>query len=328
MAPLVLDEAQLRSCLGIDDRSLDCVEAAFTWLAEGRVSMPPVLHFDIGEFGDVDVKGAYVRGEDAFAIKIGTGFFGNSALGLPNCGGIVVVLDARNGLFRGVFFDNGYLTDLRTGLAGAVAARHLALQNVETVGVVGTGAQARYQIECLALVREFDRLLVAGRDPGRVRIYCDEMAERLGVTATPAGSVEALVRGSQIVVTTTQSTKALIEAGWLHPGLHITAMGSDLPGKQEIDPQALARADLVVCDSLAQCLIGGELQHAGAAGVEIAATELGEITSGRSRGRTSDTQITICDLTGTGVQDTAIALEAYRQAVAQGLAATINEPIH
>jgi ornithine cyclodeaminase len=116
----------------------------------------------------------------------------------------------------------------------------------------------------------------------------------------------------------------LVVADWLHPGLHITAMGSDAAGKNELHPDVLRLADLVVCDSRAQCARGGELQHALAGGGELTVTELGLITSGRGPGRQSAAQITVCDLTGTGVQDTAIALLAYRKAIAAGLGTRID----
>ncbi len=217
----------------------------------------------------------------------------------------MVVLPAETGFLEAVLLDNGYLTDLRTALAGAVAAKHLAPATVRVAGVVGTGVQARLQAECLRLVRPYERLLVWWRNPERVEAYRRDMETRLGVSVEAASSLEALVAESQCVVTTTASRAPLIDAAWLHPGLHITAMGSDLPGKQELAPEVLWRADRLVCDRHSQCLLLGELQHA--PDLESQAVELGEITSGREPGRVEDSSITVCDLTGTGVQDTAIA---------------------
>ena len=223
-----------------------------------------------------------------------------------------------------MFLDNGYLMDLRTGLAGAVAAKHLAPDGIQTAGVIGTGVQARYQIESLALVRPFARVLVHGRDPDRVAAYCADMSARLGVPVTPADSLEALVRSAQVVVTTTPSTRPLIRADWLHPGLHITAMGSDLPGKQELDTQILHRADLVVCDTIQQCLVGGELQHMAQAGIQRDVFELGAFTAGTRPATRPDDAVSVCDLTGTGAQDTAIAVEAYARVRAAGLGTVIG----
>jgi ornithine cyclodeaminase len=289
--------------------------------------MPPIMHLEVSDHnGDVDIKSAYVRGLEHFAVKLGSGFFDNVKRGLPSSSAMMVLLSAETGFCTAVLLDNGYLTDLRTGLAGAVAARHLAPESVSTVGVIGTGAQARYQIRSLKLVRDFDRLLVFGRDPGRLSAYLEAMRKQLGVDTQRAQSILELVTESDLVVTTTPSTQALIQADWLHPGLHITAMGSDLGGKQELDPQVLVGADLLVCDRRSQCATMGELQHAIAAGLisrDEGVVELGLITSRQHPGRSSADQITVCDLTGTGVQDTAIAVLAYARAQALGLGTEI-----
>jgi len=325
MSVLVLTEQEIRQVAGLNESALTQVEQAFTWLDQGLVSMPPVMHIEVDEQSDVDIKGAYVKGQAAFAVKMASGFFGNAEQGLPTGSGMVVLLSAETGFCQCVFLDNGYLTDLRTGLAGAVGARHLAPEHVDTVGVLGAGAQARYQVESLKLVRDFNRVLVSGRTAENQQRYAIEMADRLGVDVTVADSVEQLVKESQVVVTTTPSRTPVLSADWIHPGLHITAMGSDLPGKQELDPVILGSADLVVCDSRAQCEIGGELQHGVRVGAIDAAdvVELGRVTSGQHPGRETAEQITVSDLTGTGVQDTAIALAAYAAAVAKGCGTTV-----
>ena len=327
MTVLVLTEAELRDSAPMDDETLTQVENAFTWLAEGKVAMPPVMHIEVDAQSDVDIKSAYVRGLDAFAVKLASGFSNNPSLGLRSFSGMMVLMSARTGFCEAVLLDNGYLTDLRTGLAGAVAARHLAPENPGTVGVIGAGAQARYQIESLALVRNFVRVLVAGRSRENVDAYVADMTSRLAVEVHAADSIEQVVRESQIVVTTTQSREPLLQADWLHPGLHITAMGSDFPGKQELDPNILGAVDRLVCDRKTQCVIAGELQHGVSAGLIDADTdviELGQVTSGQVPGRTDAQQITLCDLTGTGVQDTAIAVIARDKALARGLGSTIE----
>ena len=176
--------------------------------------------------------------------------------------------------------------------------------------------------ELLALVRSFQRLLVAGRSPDNVESYVKDMSSRLGIEVVVADSLEQVVRESQVVVTTTQSKEPLIRKEWLHPGLHITAMGSDFPGKQEIHQEVLVAVDRLVCDSKAQCFIGGELQHGVAAGLlddNSDIIELGQVTSGKVPGRTDPGHVTLCDLTGTGVQDTAIALIARDKALERGM---------
>lgn len=322
MAIIVLTEADIRACTPMDEAALAAVEQAFTWLAEGKVAMPPIMHIEVAESrGDVDIKSACVRGLDSFAVKIASGFFDNPKLGLPSSSAMMVVLSARTGFCEAVLLDNGYLTDLRTGLAGAVAAKHLAPAVVDTVGIVGAGAQARYQLECLRMVRQFTRVLVRGRSPQNVAAYVGDMTRALGVEVVEADSMEQLVGESQLVVTTTPSRDAIIREEWLHPGLHVTAMGSDLAGKQELDARVLARADRLVCDSKSQCFSMGELQHGLAAGVidrQSQIDELGAITAGTAAGRRSAEEITLCDLTGTGVQDTAIATLTVARARASG----------
>ncbi|MBV7377679.1 cyclodeaminase [Maritimibacter dapengensis] len=303
----IVTEAELRSALTLDLSIVDVVEQAFAKLAEGGVVMPPILSMELAEAnGEVDVKTAYIPGFDGFAIKVSPGFFDNPKLGLPSLNGLMILFSAKTGLVEAVFLDNGYLTDLRTAAAGAVAARHLAPERVEVAGVIGTGVQARLQMQAAHLVRPFERVLVHGRNPDHAKACAADLRESLGVAAEVT-SGEDLVARSQLVVTTTPAKEPVLMADWLHPGLHITAMGSDQSGKNEIEPAALVAADLYVCDRVSQCEVSGELEAARAAG-QMAGTppELGSIIAG-GPGRMSQDQVTICDLTGTGAQDTAIA---------------------
>lgn len=320
----ILSEDDLRSVAGIDQPCLDAVAEAFAWLAQGKADMPPIMHISAREHhGDIDVKGAYVAGIPTVAIKIASGFFDNPARGLPAGNAMMVLLSAETGFCQAVLLDNGYLTDLRTGLAGTVAARYLAAEQVATVGVLGTGVQARYQVRCLALERAFTRVLVWGRNPDRVNDYIRDMQHELGgQVQILSASREQAVRQSQVVYTTTPSTTPLLEPDWLQPGALLCAVGADFPGKQELHPDVLRRADRVVCDRLSQCLHNGELQHLAQGGrLPIAVDELGELVTGEKPPREDETQVIVCDLTGTGVQDTAIANLAYQRAVQDGLGA-------
>ena len=318
MSARVLNEDELRRVVGINEEALDAVEQAFTWLQEDRVDMPPIMHISASDKnGDIDVKSAYVSGMPYIAIKIASGFYDNPQRGLPAGSAMMVLLSADTGFCEAVLLDNSYLTDLRTGLAGAVAARYLAPSTVDTVGVIGTGVQARYQVECLALLRQFSRLRVWGRNREHAKRYADDMAARHGLDVTVCDIPDDVAQGAQVVITCSASSEPLLTAGALHPGLHITAVGADFPGKQELDAEILRRADILVCDRLSQCRANGEIQHLLAdgelpAGIDL--VELGELTTGARQGRTSDAEITVCDLTGTGVQDTAIANLAYRKA--------------
>lgn len=316
----ILTETDLRRAVTLGAPVIKAVEEAFRLLASGKVIMPPILSMEIAEaHGEVDVKTAYLPGFEHFAIKVSPGFFDNPKLGLPSLNGLMILFSAKTGLVEALLLDNGYLTDVRTAAAGAVAARHLAPQTVETAGVLGTGVQARLQIEAAHLVRPFSKVLVWGRDPSKAEACARDIAERLGIDAQVA-SAERVVRDSQLVITTTPSREPVLKAAWLHPGLLITAMGSDQGGKNEIDPQAIAMATLYVCDRVSQAEKLGELRSAREAGLlqNVIPPELGEIVSGARTGRSSPHDIIICDLTGTGAQDTAIATHALRAAKAAG----------
>lgn len=320
---LILNEKELRACVALDAAALAAVESAFAQMARGEAEVPAPMGIVVPEReGEVHIKSAYLRGHDGFAVKIASGFWRNAAEGLPVSSGMMVLLDARTAFPQALLLDNGYLTEVRTALAGAIAAKYLAPATVRTVGVIGAGMQARMQAEALRLTRAFERVRVWARRPEAAQDYAAEMSAKLGVEVRAAASIAEVVRESDVVITTTPARQPLVMAADVHPGLHITAMGSDGPGKQELDPLVLARADLVVCDRRAQCERLGELQHAGAAGLDaskLPIVELGEVITGAKPGRTGAPQITVCDLTGVGVQDTAIASLAYAKARARGL---------
>ncbi|GAB4514061.1 MAG: ectoine utilization protein EutC [Roseibium sp.] len=321
----LVTEADLRRTVTLDLEVIDCIAEAFRNLASGKVVMPPVLSMALPQINaEVDVKTAYVPGLEGFALKVSPGFFDNPKLGLPSLNGLVVLLSARTGLVEAVFLDNGYLTDVRTAAAGAVAARCLAPEDCSTVGVIGTGVQARLQVLAAGRVRTIETVLVWGRDGGKAERLAAELSDELGVAAEACTDRAELVGRSRLVITTTPAREPLLDADWLHPGLHITAMGSDQEDKNELDPQILVRADTVVCDRISQCEMLGELRSALATGA-LADTskvaELGSVLAGTAVGRRSEDDVTVCDLTGTGVQDTAIATFALGK-VRQGRAGT------
>ncbi|MCG6859426.1 MAG: cyclodeaminase [Salaquimonas sp.] len=323
----IVTEAELRQAVKLDLAVIDVVEQAFAALAEGMVVMPPILSMAIPKAnGEVDVKTAYIQGFDGFAIKVSPGFFDNPKLGLASLNGLMILFSARTGLVEALFLDNGYLTDIRTAAAGAVAARHMAPQTVETAGVFGTGVQARLQMEAAHLVRPFSKVLVWGRDMARAEACAADLANGLGIEAAAEADPARLVTESQLVVTTTPSREPVLQAEWLHPGLHVTAMGSDQEGKNEIDPRALIQADAYVCDRVSQCEKLGELRTAIEAGLWRGGTppELGEVVSGAVRPRRHDSDVTVCDLTGTGAQDTAIATHARKLCLAVSAGSIIS----
>ena len=315
---IILTEAELRKVIGLDLDAVGCIEEAFAALATKAVAMPPILRLDIPDYrGEVDVKTAYIPGIEGFAIKISPGFFDNPKIGLPSTNGMMVLLSSRTGLVQALLLDNGYLTDIRTAAAGAVAAKHLSRGNASVAAIFGAGMQARLQLEALTLVRPIREARIWARDAAKAESAAAELAVRLGFPVTPILDPRRAISGADIVVTTTPSEAPIIQTGWLEPGQHLTAMGSDAEHKNEIDPAIIARADLYVADSLKQTRRLGELHHAIDAGLveaDAVFAELGQIVAGRMPARTSSDQITIADLTGTGIQDTAIATLAFARA--------------
>jgi len=318
----LLFEPEIRGLIGPKEAIRE-VREAFAKLARGEAVLPGVIGIDIPEHrAEVHVKGAYLKGAPYYSIKEAAGSWNNPAKGLPIGSGLVLVFDAETTFPRAILFDNGYLTDLRTGAAGAVAADLLAKRDIDRVGMVGVGYQGRYQLEALLQVRAPDRVIAVARDEAKVSAYCREMEAKHGVPVVPAKTVEQAVRGSDLVVTSTPATTPIVRADWVGPGMHITAVGSDGPDKQELEVAVLAKADKVVADRLEQCAALGEIHHALVAGAlrrEDVYAELGEIAAGIKRGRESDEEITIADLTGVGVQDAAVANLVVREATRRGL---------
>jgi ornithine cyclodeaminase len=318
----ILTEAELRDLVPLDLDEVDCIEAGFNTLAGGRVVMPPIMTLLVPDHnGEVCVKSAYVPGIDSFAMKMSPGFFDNPKLGLPSTSGLMVLFSSLTGMLEALLLDNGYLTDVRTAAAGAVAARHLARKDAGRACIIGAGVQARMQLKALTLVRGIQSAVIWARDAAKAEATVAALRDELGIEIAADTDIEHAVTGADIVVTTTPSATPLVRADWLQPGQLVIAMGSDQEHKCELDPDCLTRATLYVPDSQSQCAVKGELRSAIEAGLianDQSFSELGDITSGKSRGRSSDSDIIVADLTGTGVQDTAIATLARQRADAAG----------
>ncbi|WP_454623229.1 cyclodeaminase [Brucella anthropi] len=314
----ILTEADLRQIIALELESVACVEDAFRALASGGVSMPPILRLDIpAERGEVDVKTAYIPGIDSFAIKVSPGFFNNPSIGLPSTNGLMIQFSAKTGLIEALLLENGYLTDVRTAAAGAVAAKYLARENARVATIIGAGMQAGMQLEALTLVRPITEARIWARNFDSAKKAAQNFTQKLGIPVTAIADAKEACDGTDIIVTTTPSETPLIKAEWLAPGQHVTAMGSDAEHKNEIDPTLFQRSIIYVADSLSQTRRLGELHHAISAGIVAADTvfpELGQIVLNAPTFQRKAEDITFCDLTGTGVQDTAIARLATERA--------------
>ena len=302
-------------CRDIDFAPL--IEAGFAAYSEGRVVVPPVgeLSFSAPP-GDTHIKYGYIKGDDCFVVKIASGFYHNPSQGLPSNSGMMLVFSQHTGLPQAVLLDEGYLTDVRTAVAGRIAAQYLAPAEVESIGILGTGIQARLQLLELRLLTPCRQAVVWGRSEAHLKDY-REALEGEGFSVRTTKAAADVASSCNLIITATPSSVPLLSADQIRPGTHITAMGSDTPHKQELDPAILSRADLVVADSRSQCRERGEIAKALAAGLveETQIVELGEIIAGKAAGRTGKEQITVADLTGVAVQDIQIA-----KAVCRGLA--------
>jgi alanine dehydrogenase len=322
----ILTQREVQSCLPMD-RTIEAVREAYVAFAKGSVELAPVAHLDVRKHnGEVDIKSGYVEDFGLIGTKIASGFYDNQKLGLPPGVAVIVLMDLKTSMPLAVM-DGTYITAYRTGAAGAVAADLLARKDSTKVGVVGAGTQARMQILALNEIFSLEEIKVwdvvekAGRD------YATEMSSKLGIEVKARNKVENVVEGTDIVVTVTPSREALVNAEWIGEGVHINAIGADGPGKQELDPMIVKKADKVVVDSLAQCRRIGEIQHALSQGIITEAdvhAEIGQILLGEQVGRESMKEITLFDSTGIAAQDIAAAHVVLEQAKSKDLGQVIN----
>jgi ornithine cyclodeaminase len=284
-----------------EDEIVVLIEEGFRRFSRGEADVMAVGHLAFTDPpGDCHVKGGYLRGDDVFAMKLATSFYRNPAIGLSSSNGFSVVVSAETGTVLAILDDGGYLTDLRTALTGGIAARLIAPADARVLGVVGSGIQAKLQARIVARMLGIDTILAWARDPAR--------AAAIG---QPVG-LEELAAGADVIVTTTPSATPLLTAGMARPGLRIVAVGADSPGKNEIAPDLMARARIVV-DSRKQCIDHGDTASAIAAGLigEDGLIELGDLLA--SPIAFGGEEIVIADLTGVAIQDVQIAKAVWRR---------------
>lgn len=308
--PRIAELDEIKAALA-DLDLLPAIEAGFAAYSQGRSNVPPVGEL-LMDRGEVHIKYGCIEGDSNYVIKVASGFFSNPARGLPTCNGMMLLFSQETGAPVAILLDQGHLTDVRTAVAGAIGAKYLAPRNVARIGILGTGVQARLQLEYLMPVVACREVLVCGRTPARLAACADDMA-RLGFRVETTAAPRDLGAECNLIVTTTASHAPQIRAADLRPGTHVSAIGSDTPDKQELEAAVLARADLVVADSIPQCRLRGEIFKALEAGVlaEDGLVEIGGIIAGEAAGRGADHQITVFDSTGVAVQDIMIAPGVY-----------------
>lgn len=294
----------------IDLRNIaPAIEDAYRAASVGEVNLPPVGHITFPDLNaDCHIKYGHLSGSESFVIKVATGFPTNTAQDLETGNGLVLVMSAKTGAVQAVLHDEMLPTDVRTGIGGAIASRALALSDSQCVLIVGTGPQAPRQIEAhAALMPNPLRFELWGRNANRAGELVETLSKEFDVNN--AKDLEKATKRADIIVTATGATAPLIHSDWVKAGTHITAVGADAPGKQELDPALVARADLIAVDLVLQCLDHGEISHAFQAGLIRAndIIELGALLDSPQSGRSTDEQITLVDLTGIAAQDIAIA---------------------
>ena len=288
------------------------IEKGFQAYSEGRVIVPPIGEMILDK-GEVHIKYGFVKKDEYYVIKVASGFYGNPTIGLPSGNGLMLLYSQETGELISILLDEGHLTDIRTAVAGSIAAKYLAPSIVNKIGIVGAGTQGRLRLSYLKNVVDCRHVLVWGMNQTEVDAYKSDMEKEGFYIETTLNSAEIL-RQCNLVVTTTPAKSPVISYTDLRKGTHITAVGSDTAEKQEVDSRILRDADIVVADSIEQCMARGEIYKAIVAAdlKKEKVIELGNVISGTAKGRTSYQQTTIADLTGVAVQDISIASAVYR----------------
>lgn len=298
MRVLTLDEIR---GVATRDRVIEVVRSALIAHSEGRTQVPPPVHLTFADAdGDAHVKAGHLLRAKTFSVKLASGFYGNRRLGLPSNHGLIVVSSAQTGEVAAVLEDEGWLTAWRTAAAASLATDALARPGPIALAVIGTGLQARLAVDWHRALRPLRRVVIAGRRPEAVA----QLAREVG--GERADSPVTAVSEADAVLTATAARAPLFEAGVVRPGTHITALGADLPGKQELPVELLSRATLFA-DDLGQSLDHGDLGH----GLRVGAVRSGDVRllgdvlrDGLER---ADDAITVADLTGVGALDAAVA---------------------
>ncbi len=304
----ILNKEQIAAALDLET-ALSRVEQSFRLYSKGQVTAPPVTYLGFEDPpGDCHIKSAHLHGEPVFAIKIATGFYDNPSRGLPSSNGLIIVISATTGTPLALLQDEGLLTDMRTGLAGVVATSVARPNGFGTVGIIGTGIQARLQLEYLHKLKGPVRARVWGRTPAAVEQYLDELRTG-GLEIEACDTVSDLCAECDTLITTTPSTTPLVESEWVRAGTHITAIGADAEGKQELDANLFARASGVLVDSREQCVDHADTHHAVAANIiePDFPVEIGEALEGTPWRNNPAGDITIADLSGLGASDAIVA---------------------
>lgn len=321
---LILSERDARALVGVED-AIQAVERTFVAMAREQARNYPVVREVLGYQDAVfGVKTGADTSAPLLGLKAGGYWPHNAQRGLTNHQSATVLFDPETGRAQAVVSAN-YLTGVRTGAASALATRALSRPDSSVLAILGTGVQSVYQLKATLAVRAIRRVRAWDPSAEQLRNFGRAVTE-LGLAFEPQPGPREAIAEADVVITVTPSQKPLVEAGWLRPGTHVSAMGADTKGKQELAAQVVAEAAVYV-DEPAQAVSIGECQHAFAAGLITLADlrgTLGEVIAGLRPGRRSDSEITLFDGTGVALQDLAVADLAVRLATGQGVGVRVE----
>lgn len=276
------------------------IEECFIDYSKGNANIPPVGHLNLKENnGGVHIKYGHINNNDNYVIKIASGFYNNPKIGLPSSNGVMLAFNSKTGELNSILNDEGYLTDLRTALAGAVCAKNFAPKKVNCIGIIGTGIQARMQLEYLQYITKCKEVIVWGRNQDKIDTYINDMS-KLGFSVKGTKNANDISENCNLIVTTTPSENAILNS--VKPGTLITAMGADTYGKQELEIDVVKQANTIICDSIQQCVDHGEIHKSIETNV-IDKNNLIELGTAINSLKRNENDIILCDLTGVAVQD-------------------------
>ena len=322
MKTLLLKKEEVRGLISMKE-VIGTVEEAYKAFNSGQVDQPGYIGLHLpAPRGEIDFKLGYYKANEMISMKASSGTFPENppVYGLPTHMGTILLFDARTCALVCVM-DGTLITGLRTGAAGAVSVKALARKDAKKVSSIGTGIQARMQIRAITEVMKIEEIHAFDRYPESLAKYKADIETEFGIPVVMANSMKEAVEQADILIMTTRGTGPVVEAGWIKPGTHIVAIGSDAPGKQELDPEIFRHAKIVV-DSISQCIEKGETQNPLKKNVitkDDIHGEIGEVLLGIKPGRTNDEEITIFDSTGMAIQDNTTSSKIYRNAVEQGV---------
>jgi len=318
---LLINQDQVKSLLDIPT-VLKIVERVYRSHGEGKVIMPPKVTLDLGEHDSwpfhkaaLNAMPAYLGDVDIAGIKWAGGFQNNYKIGLPFVSAMILLINPKTGAFIAVM-DGAYITAIRTGAASAVCAKVLARKDASVLGIIGAGVQGRMHLRAFQQVFKLKEVRVIDIKEGVVEKYREEMTAELGLNILPKKSYRETVEGADIVCTVTIADEPLVRKEWLKEGTLVVSAGS----YQELDPKVVLSSDKIVVDSWAQTSHRGELAklvEAGKIGEKNIHAEIGEILSGKKKGRERGDENILAVPIGIGSLDIACAFEVYRKALEQ-----------